>query len=122
MNTQNPAVQLVQVDDIVFIRAVTEAASTLSYDEFVKLSIGDDVSELSSNTIFEGLEISPDAIFKSGAEGFEASGIVYVELNYGGTRDPVSMPDSYPAVVKGTYGNGKAEIEEIDVDTSSFYE
>jgi hypothetical protein len=122
MNVRNQPIKLAQVDDLAFIRAVTEAASSISFDEFSAKSVGNAIDDLSTNTVFEGLEISPDTIFSSKGDSFEASGIVYVELNYGGSRDPVSMPDSYPAVVRGKYSNGKADIEEIDVDTSSFYE
>jgi hypothetical protein len=103
------------------IRAVTEAASAIDYERFAELSTADNIHDLSSNTTFEALEISPDAVFKTSDHRFEASGIVYITLNYGGSRDSVSMPDSYPAVVRGRLSNNSAEIEEILVDTSNFY-
>lgn len=101
---------------------VLEAAANIDLEAFQRIARGDDISELSTNTGFEGLEISPDAIFTVAPERFEASGIIYITLNYGGSRDSVSMPDSYPAVVRGHFTENGAEIDEVEVDTGSFYQ
>jgi len=110
------------IEDERTIDLIANAAAEIDGDRFERLSSGDDVSELSSNTVFESLEIVPEGILRAGEAGFEASATVYITLNYGGSRDSVSMPDSYPAVVRGTIENDQITISEIDVDTGSFYE
>ena len=110
------------IEDDRTISMIVDAVENIDGAQFVRLSSGDDVSELSSNTVFEGLEVVSEGILQAGATGFEASATVYVTLNYGGSRDSVSMPDSYPAVVRGMIENDDITISEIDVDTGSFYE
>ena len=48
--------------------------------------------------------------------------LVYLTLEYGGSRDSGSIPDSYPAVVRVTFDGDSVEITDIEVDTGSFYE
>ena len=110
------------IEDERVISMIVEAAAALDAADFARLSVGDDVAELSSNTIFESVEVVPEGILKARSDGFEASATVYITLNYGGSRDSVSMPDSYPAVVRGVLGTDVVEITEVDVDTGSFYE
>jgi hypothetical protein len=110
------------IEDERVIGMIVEAAAAIDAADFERLSVGDDVSELSSNTIFDSLEVVPEGILKAQSDGFEASATVYITLNYGGSRDSVSMPDSYPAVVRGVLNNDGAGITEVDVDTGSFYE
>ena len=110
------------IEDERIIGMIVEAAAVIDAADFERLSVGDDVSELSSNTIFDSLEVVPEGILKAQSNGFEASATVYITLNYGGSRDSVSMPDSYPAVVRGVFENSRASITEVDVDTGSFYE
>ena len=110
------------IEDDRVIGLIVEAAAALDAADLARLSIGDDVGELSSNTIFDSLEVVPEGILKAGPDGFEASATVYITLNYGGSRDHVSMPDSYPAVVRGVLDANGAAITEVDVDTGSFYE
>lgn len=110
------------IQDEIVIDRIIEAASNLSFDEFQSLSKADDIAGLSSNTQLEGLEISPDGVLKVNDDEFEASATVYLTLQYGGSRDTVSIPDSYPAVVRGNIGGASVEITEIRVDTGSFYE
>ena len=100
---------------------VMKAIASIDSDTFASLSEADDVGELSSNTVFDSIETSPETVFQRPGGRFEASAIVYVTLNYGGKRDGVSMPDSYPAVIEGKISGKKVEIERIRVDTSSFY-
>jgi hypothetical protein len=110
------------IEDDLTVSMIVDAVANIDATEFERLSSGDDVSELSSNTEFESIEVVPEGILRSGPDGFEASATVYITLNYGGSRDPVSMPDSYPAVVHGTIATDGIEISQIDVDTGSFYE
>jgi hypothetical protein len=123
MAERDPSPTLVPIEDTDTLDAVVEAITKVDYDEFFEKSLGDDVRDLSSNTVFDSLDVASGAVFKNPAGGFEASGIAYVTLNYGGSRDSVSMPDSYPAVIKGEFDeNGIPVVTEIHVDTSSFYE
>src|SRR4051794_12030507 len=85
------------------VQAVLRAATALDASSFFNKAAGDDVSELSGETVFDGLEINPEAVFQAGRDMFEASGIVYLTLNYGRASDHVHMTDSYPAVVKGQF-------------------
>ena len=116
-----PSEKLVILADPLGINAVVQAASSLGADEFFERSSDGDVRELSSNTIFEALEIVPEAILLNDDGAFEAAATVHVTLNYGGSRDAASMPDSYPAIVKGELQDGIAEISEVSVDTGGFY-
>lgn len=117
------AVNLKPIEEDHQVAAVVEAVSALTADDVFRGQTSDDLGELSSNTLFDGVEVNPDAIFTSGENRFEASATVYVTLTYGGSRDNVSIPDSYPAIVRGHFeANGEAEVEAIEVDTSSFFE
>lgn len=102
---------------------IIEAIAAVDDSSFYDLSNADDVSLLSTNTAFDSVEVSPETIFEKPDGKFEASAIVYVTLNYGSKRDRVSMPDSFPAIVQGSIDpSGRAAVEHIRVDTSSFYE
>lgn len=104
------------------INAIVEAVEDIDGEKFVSLSTGGDIFSLSSDTMFEGIEVVSEGILHSSNNAFEASATVYVTLRYGGRRDEVSIPDSYPAVVRGTINNNNVKITEIDVDVGSFYE
>ena len=83
----------------------------------------DKLDRLSTHTDFDELDAVPEGIFESTSNDFEVVATVFVTLNYGGRKEQ-SMSDSYPAYVKGTYDEATqaASIEEVVVDTSSFYE
>lgn len=103
--------------------SIIDALSELDVESAVLAAAIGDLNELSSGTIFEGIEPNPDGIFSvEGTDQFEATATIYVTLNYGGSRDGVSMSDAYPAYVRGHLKDGKVEIESVRVDTSSFYE
>lgn len=110
------------IQDETVIDRIIEAAGNLNFDDFQSLSTADDIADLSDNTQFEGLEISPDGVLKVNGDKFEASATVYLTLEYGGSRGRVSIPDSYPAVIRGSIGGTSVEITEIRVDTGSFNE
>jgi hypothetical protein len=118
MMTDSSAPILSVMKDRVRIHKVVDAAQAVNDAAFFSKAQGDDVRALSKNTEFDSLEVGPDTVFQTSGDGFEASGIVYVTLKYGHS---VSMPDSYPAVIKGTFKDDAAEITEISVDTSSFF-
>lgn len=102
---------------------IIDAFSELNVESAVLSDAISDLNELSSETIFEGIEPNPDGIFSvEGTDQFEATATIYVTLNYGGSRDGVSMNDSYPAYVRGRLDASRVLIESVHVDTSSFYE
>jgi hypothetical protein len=100
---------------------IAEAVSNLAADDLMSFGAWQSLDELSSNTIFDGIEANPDGIFETEDHKFQAIADVYVTLQYGGKKDGTSMSDAYPAKVSGTIDAGEVKIEAIDVDTSSFY-
>ncbi len=79
-----------------------------------------DLSALSSNTVVEALDANPLGVFMRSGNDFEAVGSVYAKLNY---PENVSMTEEFPVLVKGRVLPGsKVEIENVKVDTSSFYD
>ncbi len=112
------------IEDDEQLENIWNAVSNLTDAEVMVGDAADALYELSSGTIFEGIEVNPEGVFRVGnSERFEAACTVYVQLNYGGSRDGVSMSDSYPATVYGTISEGAGvEITNISVDTSSFFE
>lgn len=115
---------LVPIDDDTLLEKIWDAVSALTADEVMVGEAADALNELSSGTIFEGIEANPEGVFRvRDTNKFEAACTVYVELNYGGSRDGVSISDSYPATVYGTISDSdEVEISDILVDTSSFFE
>jgi hypothetical protein len=122
MRTKSREARIQQDRDI--LDAIIQAVTDIGYDELIDISTSGDIDSLASNTHFDSIEVSPETIFISNDRSkFEASGIVYVELNYGDKRDNFSMPDSFPATITGNIGqDGSAKVTDIQVDTSSFYE
>ena len=85
------------------------------------------LDELSSHTLFEGIEVYGDSAVIDG-EQLVAPGTVYVELLYEpSSPDATSFHDSFPArvffkVLPSVDSGKNVEIERIEVDTSSFFE
>lgn len=118
MVAAKPAEVLTPIRDKKLVDAILNAVTELAAQGFES-----DAQELSANTVIESVEINPEAIFPTGPTAFEAAGTVHVTLNYGGKRDAVSIPDSYPAIIRGHHdGLEKVEIQSVEVDTSSFTE
>lgn len=106
------------VDDDAIEHALLAAVQDLS--EISTFTAHDDLDALSTQTIFTGIDVFEDAIVKDGNK-FAAPATVYVELNYGGSKDGVVMGDSFPGTVTFKYDGKAVELEDIIVDTSSFY-
>jgi hypothetical protein len=110
--------EIAPIRDKELVDAILDAVSEVAAQGF-----GSDADELSSNTVIETVEISPETIFQTSATEFEAAGTVHVMLNYGSKKDAVSIPDSYPAIIRGHFdGGANVEIDSVEVDTSSFAE
>ena len=87
-----------------------------------------DLQAMSNNTEIDGIYvISESAVFQG--NHFIAPAVINVTLNYGGKNDQTSMTDSFPAEIKFRINitntarkSGEISIEDITVDTRSFYE
>ncbi|WP_395944055.1 hypothetical protein [Brevundimonas sp.] len=106
---------------------VIDAISDLSAEDEVLSDAMGDLSLLSKATVFDGIDPSPDGIFKVGksdekSNTFEANATVYVTLQYGGSKDGVAMSDAYPASVAGHFEQDRVVIDQVTVNTRSFYE
>jgi hypothetical protein len=87
----------------------------------------DDLAALSTHTTFDVIEAVPEGVFESGVGRFEAVATVYVGLQYGKDNDEgFSSTEEFPALVKGSLTKRPdgyvADIDDISVDTSAFYE
>lgn len=84
------------------------------------------MDELSSQTLFEGIEVYGDAAIVEKNSEFVAPGTVYVKLQYDpNSNEPVTFSDSYPARVRFVVtdkSKKSIEIKGVEVDNSSFYE
>lgn len=104
-------------------KAIFDAISALSENDTAVLQAWDQLDILSSATLFEGIEAAPGGTLIADDGQFEAAATIYITLQYGGSRDNVSMSDSYPATVFGHIdAQGTVEVDRIEVDTESFYE
>lgn len=111
------------LEDDAKLEAIIEAISSLTADDVLTGDAASDLDELSTRTQFDGIEANPEGVFTpDGGSTFQAACTIYVALNYGGSRDAVSMADSYPATVHGSINqDGTVEIDQVEVDTSSFF-
>jgi|EndMetStandDraft_4_1072995.scaffolds.fasta_scaffold243184_2 hypothetical protein len=112
---------LTPIDEPQLEENIVEKVASIGVEDLDRFGAWHALEELSSKTVFDGLEANPDGIFRVGKDSFEVVGIVYVTLEYGGKRDASVMSDSYPAKVTGKIGKNKIEIDSISVDVSSFY-
>ena len=87
-----------------------------------------DLQGLSSDTQIDAIYAIPESAVYQGSR-FVAPAIISVTLNYGSKNNHTSMTDSFPAEIKFRLVNKKdakinheIAIEEITVDTRSFYE
>jgi hypothetical protein len=105
------------------LERIVDAVSKLEFDDLEKFGAWHSLDSLSSQTVFEGVEVHPDGVFDAGKGNFEAVATAYVTLQYGGKREHTAMSDSYPAKISGTIDSkGNVQIKSVTVDTSSFYE
>lgn len=98
-------------------QAVSDLTAKAPAIEAMRSSLDD----LSSDTVFEAVEVAPGGILIDKDNRFEASGTVYVTLKYDGTKDGLAMSDSYPALIRGHIGDDGASVDDVAVDTASFY-
>ena len=121
METKRTTTQLERPSDPETRRSILDAVSSF---DVTTSSAWDDLDQLSNRTMFEGLEANPDGVFIESPGSFRAVANVYVTLNYGDNRDSTSMSDSYPVEVQGKIDpqSHEVSIDDLKIDTSSFYE
>ncbi len=100
--------------------AVIDAIGAL---DITQESAWDDLNALSRNTGIDGIDAVPEGIFELDEGRFVAAATVYVILRYGDGDDTFEDSDSFPMVVNGHFEkDGKAIIDEAEVNTASFYD
>jgi hypothetical protein len=100
---------------------IAEAVANVAPD-LTRYSAWDDLDSLSWHTEVEAVEPLESQIFLE-ENRFAGNCVVYVQLNYGDGDDVVSMSDSYPGKFSGHINNNDTVvIDDVEVDTSSFYE
>jgi hypothetical protein len=113
------------VQDAAVIDAILEAISSIDPDE-LRTASGGALDSLSTRTGVSGIEPVLEGIFRVGEGRFEALATVYVDLEYGPRDDGFVTSDSFPARVKGRYSKTGsrivANVEDVEVDTSAFYQ
>jgi hypothetical protein len=98
---------------------IAEAVANIA-DDLTPYSAWNELDALSSHTEVEAVEPLESQIFLE-ENRFAGNCVVYVQLNYGDRGDSASLSDSYPGKFRGHMDDGFVMIDDIEVDTSSFY-
>ena len=82
-----------------------------------------DLDELSTHTLFDGLEVDPDGVIIKGSN-FKGPISVYVLLQYGSDSDDgFTTSDAFMGEFDGHFdASKKPVIDTVTIDTSPFYE
>jgi hypothetical protein len=95
--------------------------------DLTEYSAWDKLDALSSNTEIEAVEVLENQVFIEDND-FAGNCVVYVQLNYGQGRDMTGMTANFPGRFRGHFedfdddNNNVIIVDDIEVDTSSFYE
>jgi Predicted pPIWI-associating nuclease len=95
-------------------RSIADAVSNTVLSETQSWS---DLDVLSSNTHVEGIEVFEEEIRAAGGK-FEGPINVHVMLNY---SEGVTISETFPGRFEGTWEGDRPSIENVLIDTSSFY-
>ncbi len=92
--------------------------------DLVDSSAWSDLDVLSTHTSVDALEVDPEGVIIEANGDFRGIANVYVLLKYGtNSDDGFETSDSFIAHFRGHLdGEGNPVIEDLHVDTSSFYE
>jgi hypothetical protein len=82
-----------------------------------KFTAGAAISALSSNTVFTGIDVYEDSIFKT-ESGYSAPATIYVELNFDDNKEKSIVGASYPGRVTFRMNDDKATLTDITADIS----
>lgn len=82
-----------------------------------------DLDLLSGRTIVEGIRLDTSSGVQVSDNTYIVPGTVFVELNYGNNDDAVTSHGAYPIQIGFSLEeDNDIHIEDIEVDTRSFYE
>jgi Predicted pPIWI-associating nuclease len=95
------------------IRAVEEI-------ELTKYPAWNDLDMLSSHTIIDGITVDPAGVIVTG-DKFSGLLNVYVALEYGSGSEAFVTTDSFLGEFAGHLVSGEPHIDDLTIDTSSFY-
>jgi Predicted pPIWI-associating nuclease len=100
--------------DIAKARRIAEAIRDIDLTE---TGAWGDLDVLSSRTMIDAIEVFEDEI-RSDGEAFEGPINVHVTLQY---PEDVTMSETFPGRFEGKWKANRPVIENVSVDTSSFY-
>ena len=95
-------------------------ASAMRQVDIGQFSGWNDLDQLATRVEIQDLEVFESEIVVDG-DTFIGPVNVYVVLHYG-NEDGDAFPDSYPGSFRGHLSDGKPVIDDVTVDTSSFYQ
>lgn len=100
--------------------AIAEAVENSNVTDFEAWNALD---ALSTHTEFDGVDVAEESL-RWDDKKFVADVTVFIGLHYGkGDDDGISTSDSFPGEISGHMDNdGNVVIDELTVDTSTFYE
>lgn len=100
-----------------------DIAASVGTIELSTTSAWSALDALSHQTQIEGIEaFEDDIIFDPKEKTFRGHLTVYVTLNYGSGADRDEVSEGFPGTFQGRIKDGKPHVENVEVDTSSFYE
>ena len=97
-------------------------------DAFDKVDISEcqawgDLDALSTHTEFNGLEVNPETVEWLDGKRFKVSVMIHVGPQYGkDAEEGLSTTDGYPGQLVEHLQGDKVVVDDVSVDTSSFYE
>ena len=100
---------------------IAEAAEKL---EISDTNAWSNLDALATHVIVEGIDVDPESIvFEEKGKTFKGALNVYLTLQYGSNDDDgFSNGTSFWGLFKGHFEGNKPKIDDVSVDTSSFYQ
>lgn len=109
------------VQDPNLVARIAEAVDS-AQQHLADFSAKEKLDQLSPDTVVDHIDLMHDGIFKEGSQ-FAGICTFYVELNAGQGDEAISLPEAFPGKVEGHIdANDNVVIDEMTVDTSSFFE
>ncbi len=93
----------------------------LSRLDITKMQAWNDLDQLSSKTVFEGMSVDGDLSVTNGKVTL-APATIFVSLHFGKGEDAFKAKDAFPAQVFFRTTGDVVDIEDVRVNTSSFFE
>jgi len=117
---RNPHPVLHRIRDRSRLDAIMDAISAIRLHE---TKAWRDIKNLAPKPRVDGIQAVPEGIFQIGEDGFAAAATAYVDLaNHEGSR-PGPDIESFPMQVRGRFDDdGNAVVQQVTIDTTSFYD